>query len=54
VFPSAPVSLGYNGDPFPGNADVRSRYNDVAPRFGFAYDIFGNGSTLIRGGMGIF
>ncbi len=54
VIPSAPVGLGYEGDPFPGNAKVRSRFNNVAPRFGFAYDVHGNGSTLVRGGMGIF
>ena len=54
VIPSAPLDLGYEGDPSPGNADVRTRYNNVAPRFGFAYDVFGNGSTLLRGGMGIF
>jgi hypothetical protein len=27
---------------------------DIAPRFGFAYDVTGSGRTLVRGGVGVF
>jgi hypothetical protein len=27
---------------------------DVGPRFGFAYDVFGTGRTIVRGGIGVF
>lgn len=29
-------------------------YNNFAPRFGLAWDIFGNGETVLRSGIGVF
>jgi outer membrane receptor protein involved in Fe transport len=34
-------------------ADKSTNYGDVGPRLGFAYDLTGNGHTVIRGGYGI-
>ncbi len=53
-FTDTPASLAFQGDPGIPNAIIKTNYTNLAPRFGLAYDLFGNGRTSIRAGFGIF
>ena len=54
LFPTAPVGLVFPNDPGVPRATVKNRWGNFAPRFGFAFDPFGDGKTSVRGGYGIF
>ncbi len=54
VFPLMAPGLLYPGDPGIPRGVASNRYNNVAPRVGIAWDVFGNGHTSVRLGGGLF
>jgi hypothetical protein len=53
-YPDAPPGLFYRGDPGVPKDGTKPDWNNVAGRFGFAWDVTGDGRTSIRGGGGMF
>jgi hypothetical protein len=51
--PQAPTGIVFPCDPGIPRAGLNNDYNNLAPRIGLAYDLRGDGRTVLRGGYGV-
>ena len=54
LYTGAPPGLFFAGDSGVPERGVNSNLLNFAPRLGFAYDVFGDSKTSLRGGFGMF
>ncbi len=54
VAPNAPTGLLFNGDANIQPSIFSKKWKDFAPRVGFAYNVNGRGTTVVRGAYGLF
>jgi hypothetical protein len=54
VKPDAPRGILFPGDPNVPDKTVDADWNNFAPRFGIAWDMNGDGRTVVRGGYGLY
>lgn len=54
VAPGAPVGMVFNGDAGTVPTVFHNNYKAFGPRLGFAYNVRGQGETVVRGAYGIF